>query len=74
MSVAGYIGDNPQDLRMPCERTDDLGTNYEGAVLSGEASPEERRLAESRVAMRRGGEFYSSVEDYDPVLRSHCRL
>ena len=25
-------GDNPQDLRMPCERTDDLGTTYEGTV------------------------------------------
>ena len=70
MSVAGYIGDNPSDLRMPCEGTDDLGTTYEGRVLSGEVSPEERQMAESRVALRRGGEFYSSVEDYDPVLRS----
>jgi hypothetical protein len=59
---------------MPCEGTDDLGTTYEGGVLTGETSPEARRLAEGRVAMRRGGEFYSSVEDYDPVLRSHCRL
>jgi hypothetical protein len=23
---------------------------------------------------RQAGEFYESVEDYDPVLRAHCRL
>jgi hypothetical protein len=42
-------------------------------------SVEERlALAASRGALRDGqaadAETYGSVEDYDPVLRSHCRL
>ena len=37
---------------------------------------EERLAALARTALRGdlAGEVYRGVEDYDPVLRSHCRL
>jgi hypothetical protein len=63
MSVAGYIGKNVKELRFPRKGTDDLGVRYVGA--------EERVKTEKAKGDE---EDYKSVVDYDPVLRSHCRL
>ena len=38
----------------------------------GRQSPERLKIGEQRAA--EGEEFYKRVEDYDPVLRSHCGL
>jgi hypothetical protein len=51
-----------------------LGIEVKGAVLTGEESLGERRAEDAAPAGRTDGEFYSEVEDYDPVLKSHCRL
>lgn len=63
MSVAGYIGKNVEELRLPREGTAYLGIEYELASheVKREQSNGER-------------ETYQSVVDYDPVLRAHCRL
>jgi hypothetical protein len=63
MSVAGYIGKNVKELRFPREGRDDLGIRYGG----GEEGPKEETAKADE-------EVYESVMDYDPVLRSHCRL
>ncbi len=63
MSVAGYIGKNVKELRVPREGTDDLGVRYGGGE---EGLKKEREKGDEEV--------YESVVDYDPVLRSHCRL
>ena len=63
MSVAGYIGKNVKELRFPREGTDDLGIRYDGA----EEEPKKGRAKGDEKS-------YESVVDYDPVLRSHCRL
>jgi hypothetical protein len=72
MSVAGYVGRNVRELRMPKGVSDDLGIGYTGAVLTGETTPEAKRLAEDFLACRRGAERYFDAGDYDPVLKSHC--
>jgi len=51
----------------------------EGEVLSGRMSVAQRREAEviallGLTPIKKDGEGYESVEDYDPVLRWHCRL
>ena len=59
MSVAGYIGKNVERPGMiPRERE----------------SPEQTLTEDSAGVAKRDEEFYGSVEDYDPVLRGHCRL
>jgi hypothetical protein len=62
-------------LRMPRE-ADGLGTTYEGVVLSGKVSVDERREAEVAEILKRkvDVEKYGELTDYDPVLRWHCRL
>jgi hypothetical protein len=71
-------------LRMRRGLRDELGIKVEGAVagtpqggcpvLAGGKSLEER-LAEDAVRVGRAdGEFYSDLENYDPVLKSHCRV
>jgi hypothetical protein len=50
-------------LRFPRGGRDDLGIRY------GDA---EERLKNQRA--KGDEEVYESVVDYDPVLRSHCRL
>jgi hypothetical protein len=64
MSIAGYLSAGRPELRMPKKGTDELGIRFEGPDATGE---------ENREVMP-GDQFYESVEDYDPVLRAHCRL
>ncbi len=45
----------------------------DGAVLNGEVSLDEALAVAVRVALG-PGETYENVGEYDPVLRSHCRL
>ncbi len=63
MSVAGYIGKNVKELHLPREGTDDLGVRYGGA----EEGPK-------KEVAKGDEEVYETVVNYDPVLRSHCRL
>lgn len=76
MSVAAYVGRkrHARELRMPKGVSDDLGIGYTGAVLTGETTPEAKRRAEGGLASRPGAERYGDAGDYDPVLKSHCRL
>ena len=59
---------------MPRERVDGLGIEYDGPALEGEKSVEEARRAGCPARLRRDEEVYENVEDYDPVLRFHCKL
>ena len=74
MSVAGYIGGDSGELRMPQDGMDCEGLQVVGAVLEGKKSVEGGLKGEAAAVDKRRGEFYRSVADYDPVLRSHCRL
>lgn len=71
MSVLGYFGPRRGELRMP-KKTDPLGIRYYGPVLTGRMSLE---LAQelNQGSPDWNGEF-AHPPDYDPVLRSHCRL
>jgi len=76
MSVAGYIGRNVKERWIPREGTDDLGIRYGDAEAQradggGESVAGCGSLPGPSLPNR---ETYESVEDYDPVLRSHCRL
>ena len=70
MSLGGYLGKRAGELRLA---EGDLAGRVEGAVLEGKVSVEEARAIEARRAWK-PGEAHESVEDYDPVLRAHCRL
>ena len=70
MSVAGYLGSEKPELRMAKKSGDELGARFEGTVLTGEKTVEEGLKGD---AVRPTDEYYESVEDYDPVLRAHCR-
>jgi hypothetical protein len=88
MSVAGYLsqGKGNSELRMPDTTTDMVGAEYAGDVLSGRISVEQRQAADSaeslaglleRLGLRAGPwvlDQYAAVDEYDPVLRWHCRL
>jgi hypothetical protein len=50
--------------------SDELGIRFDGDVLTGEKTVEEQLKGDSVLP---GGEYYQAVEDYDPVLRAHCR-
>jgi hypothetical protein len=76
MSVTGYFSKSTSlrlkdgDLRpfyIPGQR----GFNE---VLSGSLSVEEALGQDSMANASRTAPRYSSVEDYDPVLRAHCRI
>jgi hypothetical protein len=74
MSIAGYFskrGDT--ELRMPKEK-DALRIQFEGPVLTGEKSVEQQQRDAAIRATYPLNESYKTVEDYDSVLRSHCRL
>jgi hypothetical protein len=60
MSIEGYFGRAPWDLRMPR-----LVVDASALEVTGEVKP---AVVEERPVV------YRRVEDYDPVLRSHCRL
>jgi hypothetical protein len=66
MSVIGYLGGN---LRVECMKRPD------GLEEVGKERPEEGEELVGGLK-RVGGvrEVYERVEDYDPVLRRHCRL
>jgi hypothetical protein len=72
MSVAGYIGKNVKVRQIPRVGTDEVGISYGGAKAG--RGDEERAETVERSTVNRKRESYESVEDYDPVLRSHCRL
>jgi hypothetical protein len=71
MSVAGYLGNKPGELRL--KAGDLLTERVRGPVLEGERSVEDAQAAAARRA-RRPGKAYESTAHYDPVLRAHCRL
>ena len=60
MSVAGYIGKN---VKAPRKLRD---------VLDNGDARKEKEL--KSLELERETKAYESVEEYDPVLRSHCRL
>jgi hypothetical protein len=63
MSVAGYIGKN---VKAPRKLRDLLNDDVkDGARKDAELKGLERE---------RETDPFKSVEDYDPVLRAHCRL
>jgi hypothetical protein len=80
MSVAGYF-DKSTETKMP-KGENPLGITSRDAVMTGEKSVEEARRDEAARAATdqltlgktRPGGYYRSVEEYDPVLRDHCRL
>jgi hypothetical protein len=65
MSIAGYLRAGTTEVRMPKKGVDELGIRFEGVAANGE-----RAVRETKP----GDEHYDAVEDYDPVLRAHCRL
>jgi hypothetical protein len=66
MSVTGYIGRNkPPD-------PDAKAIREAVAEISGKSRPEEQKPSAAEVKAPQA--IYRSVADYDPVLRSHCRL
>jgi hypothetical protein len=65
MSIAGYLSPRKTELRMAEKSVDELGIRFEGAMANAEKAIRERKS---------GDECYDAVEDYDPVLRAHCRL
>jgi hypothetical protein len=77
MSVCGYFGKD-KHTRMP-KGKDSIGIRSEGAVMTGEKSVEQvqhddaRRQSISKPDPKKAP-FYQRLEDYDPVLRFHCRL
>jgi hypothetical protein len=59
---------------MPKDGGREVGVRFMGEVLTGEKSME-YRLAEDGIRPRKiSAAGYRNVEDYDPVLRAHCRL
>ena len=74
MSIAGYLSAGKTELRMPKESVDALGIRFEGAVTTGARTVEEQLLRDAVRVNMPEDVCYENVEDYDPVLRSHCRL
>jgi hypothetical protein len=75
MSVAAYFGKGQGALRL---REGEIADGrVTGAVLEGKMTAEEARAldaARARKAEGAAGPRYGSVEEYDPVLRAHCRV
>jgi hypothetical protein len=71
MSIAGYLDRTRPERRMPKNCGKELGARFEGVVLMGEKTVEEQLGGD---VVRTEGPCYESVEEYDPVLRAHCRL
>ncbi|MEP6715175.1 MAG: hypothetical protein ABJC09_06350, partial [Terriglobia bacterium] len=74
MSLMGYLTAGQQrESRMAAGGPGAAGIRFEGAVLNGLRSAEERRAGCSvRVGGRDDGEVYGRVGRYDAVLRAHC--
>lgn len=65
MSIAGYFGSGPADLRVKAGDLSEALTE----VSRGGLPVEKEKALPSFVE-----KCYPSVGDYDPVLRAHCRL
>ena len=84
MSIAGYFSKRGySELRMPKSgepgnssnsSNDGPSIRSEGPVMSGEKSVEQQLRDDAIRVTPHLGQSYSNVEDYDPVLRAHCRL
>ena len=72
MSIAGYFG-RTRELRMS-RKPSLLGIGFEGEVLTGQKSVEEKQRHEAILATNPVDEAYKDVEDYDPVLLYHTRV
>ena len=72
MSIAGYFG-RTRELRMP-KTPSPQGIGFEGEVLTGQKSVEEKQRHEAILAINPLDEAYKDVEDYDPILLYHLRL
>jgi hypothetical protein len=74
MSIAGYFRKRGYtELRIPKTKSD-LGIQFDSPVLTGEKSVEQQQREAAIRATSPLDESYKTVEDYDPVLRAHCRL
>ena len=71
MSVMGYFGRRQSELKMPA-KADEAGIRSEGKVLTGRESVE-RALWLDGLRRKGRGEF-ARLEEYDAVLRAHCRF
>jgi hypothetical protein len=47
---------------------------FEGAILTGEKTVDEKLREDGVRAKLLSDDYYGGVEDYEPVLRAHCRL
>ena len=58
------------------EKADELGIHYDGPVLTGKISLELAKEQEARrlVAKRIKDGNFARPQNYDPVLRAHCRF
>jgi len=83
MSIAGYFSKRGYaELRMPKpgDAKSEPLIRFEGPVMNGEKSVEQqqRDVVHCREAAVRAtpntGVQYHATQDYDPVLRAHCRL
>ncbi len=70
MSIRDFVGGGGIGLRIPNGASI---LRSDGEVLSGALSVEEAQAGAVR-RLRRIGEGYANVGEYDPVLRAHCRL
>jgi hypothetical protein len=66
MSVTGYIGPNKRP------EPDAKAIREAVAEISGKDKPVAEKRSAAEVTTPKA--IYRSVADYDPVLRSHCRL
>jgi hypothetical protein len=74
MSVVDFIAPGGRDARMPRARAAGIDIRFEGRVLSGERTLTEQLTQDSARPLDQREAGYRRVEDYDPVLRAHCRL
>lgn len=72
MSVAGYLGKGREKLRVK-EGAIAEG-RVKGAVLEGKMAVEEARAVDAGKSRSGALPECESVEEYDAVLRAHCRL
>ena len=70
MSISGYFAPRTVEFRMP-KTADPLDIRFEGPVLTGEKSVQQRQRDDAIAACNTAGESYKKTEDYDPVLRAH---
>src|SRR5437868_4672286 len=74
MSIAGYLSARPVWSRMPADAGKQIGAEFRGEVLGGKLTAAEELGLSAVETVGPVGERYFDVEEYDPVLRAHCRL